>query len=187
MLPTDLPVCARGALLPPAAGGCCDNGTEACVCEGVSQGGAETGAQGELGVTAGRRRPSVGTGGPAPGRHSGRGGVEASGLCEESLSSPGNLCFLTPAVPSRERGGTPRALRSGLPRPGPAGGRPASWAWATGRHVPTVAALPGSCEVSCLRAAASTLCPSTSPCHNGGVFLAAQNSCSCPPWQDAHG
>ncbi|KAK1329203.1 hypothetical protein QTO34_011383 [Cnephaeus nilssonii] len=43
-----------------------------------------------------------------------------------------------------------------------------------------------SCEVSCVRDAVGLLCPSTSPCHNGGVFEASRGSCSCPPgWMGA--
>lgn len=48
-------------------------------------------------------------------------------------------------------------------------------------HMLTSAALPSSCEVACLRDTRGFSCPSTYPCHNGGVFQASQGSCSCPP------
>lgn len=46
---------------------------------------------------------------------------------------------------------------------------------------PLTAALPRSCELSCVRGAVGFFCPSTHPCHNGGVFQASGGSCSCPP------
>lgn len=96
-----------------------------------------------------------------------------------AISSSGHLCFLTPAVPNREEGWGSKGRCEESP----------AWSvspWRqSGRQVlliyPLMAALPSSCEVSCHQGTVGFSCPSTHPCHNGGVFQASQRSCSCPP------
>lgn len=94
-----------------------------------------------------------------------------------AVSGPGNLCLLMPAVLHRGGWGGLQSPRPGL---SPEVGRPV---WSAGRahsHM-DLSCSAHSCEVSCPQGTAGTFCPSTPPCHNGGVFQASQGSCSCPP------